>query len=62
LLGGGAPAGGGGGGAAALARHPSVVCTHHIGAATQQAQAAVGLSLLAVVRSFAIGELENRVV
>jgi len=48
--------------ASGLVGHPSVVCTHHIGAATRQAQEAVGLSLLQVVRSFeATGVPDNLV-
>ncbi|EKX53868.1 hypothetical protein GUITHDRAFT_100834 [Guillardia theta CCMP2712] len=35
-----------------LAAHPSVVCTHHIGAATTQAQAAVGQLVVEIVKEF----------
>ena len=40
----------------ALARHPRVVATHHIGASTAQAQAAVAAGVVEIVDAFAAGE------
>jgi len=45
-----------------LARHPSVVATHHIGASTAQAQTAVADEVLRIIGGFAEGgEVFNRV-
>lgn len=43
----------------ALAEHPRVYGTHHIGASTAQAQAAVADGVLEVVEAFAAGEILN---
>ena len=43
----------------ALARHPRVVATHHIGASTAQAQAAVAAGVVEIVDAFAAGEARN---
>ncbi len=42
-----------------LARHPSVVGTHHIGASTEQAQLAIAEAVVESVCSFAAGEPVN---
>ena len=42
-----------------LARHPGVVATHHIGASTEQAQAAVAAGVVEIVDAFAAGEARN---
>jgi D-3-phosphoglycerate dehydrogenase len=42
-----------------LARHPGVVATHHIGASTAQAQAAVAAGVVEIVDAFAAGEALN---
>jgi D-3-phosphoglycerate dehydrogenase len=42
-----------------LARHPGVVATHHIGASTAQAQAAVAAGVVEIVEAFASGEARN---
>jgi D-3-phosphoglycerate dehydrogenase len=42
-----------------LARHPQVVATHHIGASTAQAQAAVAAGVVEIVDAFAAGEARN---
>jgi D-3-phosphoglycerate dehydrogenase / 2-oxoglutarate reductase len=42
-----------------LARHPRVVATHHIGASTAQAQAAVAAGVVEIVDAFAAGEARN---
>ncbi len=39
-----------------LARHPAVVATHHIGASTAQAQAAVAAGVVEIVDAFVAGE------
>ena len=41
----------------ALANHPNVRGTHHIGASTEQAQAAVADGVIRVIASFEKGEL-----
>ena len=43
----------------ALARHPNVYGTHHIGASTEQAQAAVAEGVIEVIDAFAAGEIRN---
>jgi D-3-phosphoglycerate dehydrogenase / 2-oxoglutarate reductase len=43
----------------ALARHPNVYGTHHIGASTQQAQAAIADEVAAIVDDFARGVIRN---
>jgi D-3-phosphoglycerate dehydrogenase len=43
----------------ALAQHPRVYATHHIGASTAQAQAAVAAGVLEVVDAFASGTILN---
>ena len=45
----------------ALARHPNVYGTHHIGASTEQAQAAVADGVVELLDAFARGEVRNRV-
>ena len=42
-----------------LARHPRVVATHHIGASTAQAQAAVAAGVVEILDAFAAGEARN---
>jgi D-3-phosphoglycerate dehydrogenase len=42
-----------------LARHPRVVATHHIGASTAQAQAAIAAGVVEIVDAFAVGEARN---
>ena len=42
-----------------LAQHPQVVGTHHIGASTEQAQAAVAAGVVEIVDAFAAGEARN---
>jgi D-3-phosphoglycerate dehydrogenase / 2-oxoglutarate reductase len=42
-----------------LARHPRVVATHHIGASTEQAQAAIAAGVVEIVDAFAAGEARN---
>ena len=42
-----------------LARHPGVVATHHIGASTEQAQAAVAAGVVEIVDAFVAGEARN---
>ena len=44
-----------------LARHPNVYGTHHIGASTDQAQAAVADGVVEILDAFARGEVRNRV-
>ncbi len=44
-----------------LARHPRVYGTHHIGASTEQAQRAVAEEVVAVIQSFASGQVRNQV-
>ena len=44
-----------------LARHPNVYGTHHIGASTGQAQAAVADGVVEILDAFARGEIRNRV-
>ncbi len=43
----------------ALAKHPRVVATHHIGASTEQAQAAIAAGVVEIVDAFAAGEARN---
>ena len=45
----------------ALARHPNVYGTHHIGASTDQAQAAVADGVVEILDAFERGEARNRV-
>ena len=42
-----------------LAKHPSVVGSHHIGASTQQAQEAVADGTVAVINAYAAGAVRN---
>jgi D-3-phosphoglycerate dehydrogenase / 2-oxoglutarate reductase len=42
-----------------LAQHPNVVGTHHIGASTAQAQAAVAAGVVEVIEAFVLGEILN---
>lgn len=42
-----------------LAKHPGVVATHHIGASTEQAQAAIAEGVVEIVDAFAAGEARN---
>jgi D-3-phosphoglycerate dehydrogenase / 2-oxoglutarate reductase len=42
-----------------LASHPGVVATHHIGASTEQAQAAIAAGVVEIVDAFAAGEARN---
>ena len=44
-----------------LARHPNVYGTHHIGASTDQAQAAVADGVVQILDAFEQGEVRNRV-
>ena len=53
------PAGGDGTIESALARHPRVYGTHHIGASTAQAQAAVADGVLEVIDAFTAGTVLN---
>lgn len=53
------PAAGQGEITSALAGHPRVYGTHHIGASTEQAQAAVALGTLEVIEAFAAGTVIN---
>jgi D-3-phosphoglycerate dehydrogenase len=48
----GEPAGGEGTYDGPLKEHPNVVCTHHIGASTDQAQEAVALEVVRIVKEF----------
>jgi D-3-phosphoglycerate dehydrogenase len=43
----------------ALAQHANVVATHHIGAATQQAQRAIAAGVVEIVDAFTAGEVRN---
>ena len=43
----------------ALASHPNVYGTHHIGASTEQAQAAVAEGVIEVIEAFAVGKIRN---
>ena len=45
----------------ALARHPNVYGTHHIGASTAQAQAAVADGVVEILEAFEHGDVVNRV-
>ncbi|MDP6391677.1 MAG: NAD(P)-dependent oxidoreductase [Arenicellales bacterium] len=45
--------------ASALARHPNVYGTHHIGASTEQAQAAVAEGVIEIVDAFELGEVRH---
>jgi D-3-phosphoglycerate dehydrogenase len=42
-----------------LAQHPNVVGTHHIGASTEQAQAAVAAGVVEVIQAYGRGEILN---
>lgn len=42
-----------------LAQHPNVVGTHHIGASTEQAQAAVAAGVVEVIEAYGRGEILN---
>ncbi|HEX6151553.1 NAD(P)-dependent oxidoreductase [Nocardioides sp.] len=42
-----------------LAQHPQVVGTHHIGASTQQAQAAIAAGVVEIIDAFVQGETPN---
>ncbi len=42
-----------------LARHPAVVGTHHIGASTTQAQAAIAAGVVEIVEAYGRGEILN---
>ncbi len=42
-----------------LAKHPGVVATHHIGASTEQAQAAVAAGVVEIIDAFTAGEAIN---
>ncbi len=42
-----------------LAQHPNVYGTHHIGASTEQAQAAIAEEVLAIIEAFDQGEVRN---
>lgn len=53
------PAGGAGDFDSALARHPNVVATHHVGASTDQAQAAVADGTIDAIDSYRRGEVAN---
>jgi D-3-phosphoglycerate dehydrogenase / 2-oxoglutarate reductase len=53
------PTGGSGEWDSPLARHPRVVATHHIGASTAQAQAAIAAGVVEIVDAFAAGEARN---
>jgi D-3-phosphoglycerate dehydrogenase len=44
-----------------FARHPRVYGTHHVGASTEQAQRAVAEEVVAVIQSFASGQVRNQV-
>ena len=44
-----------------LARHPNVYGTHHIGASTDQAQAAVADGVIEIINAYAEGSIINRV-
>ena len=45
--------------ASALAGHPNVCGTHHIGASTEQAQAAVAEGVIEIVNAFDTGEVKH---
>ncbi len=53
------PSSGAGAVSSTLAEHPRVYATHHIGASTAQAQAAVAAGVLEVVDAFATGSIVN---
>ena len=55
------PASGRAGFESPLARHPNVYGTHHIGASTEQAQAAVAEGVVEILNAFEGGEALNRV-
>lgn len=42
-----------------LARHPSVLTTHHIGASTAQAQEAIAAEVVEMIRAYQRGEIRN---
>ena len=43
----------------ALAKHPAVVATHHIGASTEQAQAAIAAGVTEIIDAFMTGEARH---
>jgi D-3-phosphoglycerate dehydrogenase len=43
----------------ALARHPNVYGTHHIGASTDQAQAAVASGVIEILDAFSRGNIQH---
>ena len=53
------PGGGTGEFACALARHPSVVATHHVGASTEQAQDAVANGTIDAIEAYRAGNVVN---
>jgi len=53
------PAGGSGEFRSALAGHPNVVATHHVGASTEQAQAAVASGTVDAIESYRSGGVTN---
>jgi len=53
------PAGGAGEFQSALASHPNVVASHHVGASTEQAQAAVAAGTIDAIDSYRVGEVAN---
>ena len=53
------PSGGSGDWTSRLAKHPSVVGTHHIGASTDQAQNAIATGVAEIVDAFAAGEARH---
>ena len=53
------PSGGSGEWVSRLAQHPAVVGTHHIGASTEQAQAAIAAGVAEIVERFASGEIRD---
>ncbi len=53
------PAGGSGEFRSALAAHPNVVVTHHVGASTEQAQAAVASGTVDAIESYRSGGVTN---
>jgi len=53
------PAGGSGEFDSVLARHPNVVATHHVGASTEQAQAAVADGTVDAIEAYRAGDVSN---
>ena len=43
----------------AIAKHPAVVATHHIGASTEQAQAAIAAGVTEIIDAFMTGEARH---